>query len=32
MRDIEVNWTAKGLEVLFDGWPSPRCGRYLRNV
>lgn len=32
MRDIEVNWTDKGLEVLFDGWPSPRCERYLRNV
>jgi hypothetical protein len=32
MRDIEVNWTEKGLELLFDGWPSPRCERYLRNV
>ena len=32
MRDIEVNWTDKGLEVLFDGWPSPRCERYLRSV
>jgi len=32
MRDIEVNLTDKGLEVLFDGWPSPRCERYLRNV
>jgi len=32
MRDIEVNWTDKGLEVLFDGWPSPRFERYLRNA
>jgi hypothetical protein len=32
MRDIEVNWTDNGLEVLFDGWPSPRCERYIRNV
>jgi hypothetical protein len=32
MRNIEVNWTDNGLEVLFDGWPSPRCERYLRNV
>jgi hypothetical protein len=32
MRDIEVKWTEKGLEVLFDGWPSPRCERYLRNA
>jgi hypothetical protein len=32
MRDIEVNWTDKGLEVLFDGWPSPRCERYIRNA
>jgi hypothetical protein len=32
MRDIEVNWTDKGLELLFDGWPSPRCQRYIRNI
>ena len=32
MRDIEVSWTDKGLEVLFDGWPSPRCERYIRNT
>lgn len=32
MRDIEVNWTDKGLEVLFNGWPSPRCERYIRNA
>ena len=32
MRDIEVNWTDTGLEVLFDGWPSPRCERYIRDV
>lgn len=32
MRDIEVNWTDKGLELLVDGWPSPRCERYLSNV
>jgi len=32
MRDIEVNLTDKGLEVLVDGWPSPRCERYIRNA
>lgn len=32
MRDIDVSWTDKGLELLFDGRPSPRCERHLRNV
>jgi len=32
MRDIEVNFTDKGLEVLFDGWPSPRFERYMGNA
>jgi hypothetical protein len=32
MRDIVVSLTDRGLEVLFDGKPSPRFERYMRNV
>lgn len=32
MRDIEVNVTDEGLQVLFDGHPSPRVDRYIRDV
>lgn len=32
MREIEVSLTDSGLEVLFDGKPSPRFKRYMRNV
>jgi hypothetical protein len=32
MRDIEVTLTDRGLEVLFDGKPSPRFERYMRNI
>jgi hypothetical protein len=32
MKEVAINFTKHGWEVLVDGWPSPRFERYARAV